>query len=138
MALVPLINNITQEQLGQGVPSWFIKFLGPFNDFLTKVKYALSGNLAYTNNIACQIVKLNFQTDANYISKQTFQNLSFQSTLSTSAFGCSIQQITRTSGGTGFDNVTAPIWNQNGSTINITWIGGLQNSSSYTITLLLK
>lgn len=138
-ALVPLTNSITQEQLGANVPGWFVKFLGPFNDFMTKVKYAMTGHMDYRTNIQCQIQTLTFQTGPNYISKQTFPVLAFTNNLPTNPFAISIAQIANTtSGQPTFDSPSIPIWSQNAGQITINWIGGLQNNSSYSITLLVR
>lgn len=133
MALVPLFNNVTTEQLGGNVPAWFTKYLSVQNDFDTKVKYALSGQIDYTTNIACQIIPLTFTTGADYTAKQTFPNVTFSNKLATNPFKVEICQISRTQNGVGFDNPTLPIWVQSGNTITIKWIGGLQNSCSYSI-----
>jgi len=135
MALVPLFNNVTQEQLGGNVPGWFNKYLNVMNDFCTKVKYALSGQINYTTNIACNIINLTFTTPSDYNENQNFPNVTFTNTLATNPFKVEICEIDRTKGGSGFDSPSIPIWTQSGNTISINWIGGLQDSCTYSITV---
>lgn len=137
MALPPLTNNVTREQLGADTPNWFVKFLIPFNDFMTKTAYALRRNLTFSENIACRVRNLTFSTNDKY-STGVFQPIQFTSDLNTKVFGVTIEQLNRTKGGTGFDSPSNPIWSENSGVITVSYIGGLQNSASYSITLLMK
>ena|SRR5258708_488200 len=57
--LVPSISNLRTEDF-PSEKSWISKLLGPINQFLNSASTALNGNITFSDNIPCQLIKLNF------------------------------------------------------------------------------
>lgn len=138
---LPAISGIRTEDF-PSEQKWIAKLLQPLNQFLLSATNAINGNITYTDNIPCQLIKMNFtyRTTADFpmiIKWNIAQNNSNASlTPPTEVRVCSA-----TENGTAIAIV--PAWNYSNGIINFTYftkltssgVTGLTAGSKYNIIL---
>ncbi len=137
MARLSAVSKIRREDVPES-PAWFGRFLSTINSFFENVVLALNGRLTFEDNIQSQTKTLGFTTSSTYISGNDFPVLKFQTLLPVKAQALLILQIQKDDDITDsiFNGVT-PHWFQTELEINISHISGLEDSTDYTVRLLL-
>lgn len=141
MAQLPNQRRILREDL-KDAPTWVDKLLFPINSFMESVYYALNRNITFNENIACQLRRVSFTTTSSYNSSpqsaDNFPLIQFATSLRTVPMGVIPLQL--------FVNgdVETPLlapynisWYHNNGTLFITYISGLDDSTTYTLQLLV-
>ena len=137
MARLSAVSKIRREDVPEA-PDWFGRFLGTINSFFENVVLALNGRLTFADNIQSQTKVLGFTTSSTYISGDDFPTLKFQTTLPVKAQALLILQIQKA------DDITQLIaggtslkWFEVERQININFVSGLEDSTDYTLRVLL-
>lgn len=118
-------------------PKWMNGILEALNSFLIQVTSGLNKNITFEENIQSQKIEINFTTLSTY-SAGDFNTIKFSKDFRAKGFGLFIAQIQET--GTSPAVIKSPVsiqWEQIESYIYINYISGLDDSTSYTIQLLL-
>lgn len=141
MARLPNQKRILREDIKEA-PNWITRLLTPLNSFMETVYYALNRDITFTENIACQIKEITFNSKSDYSTaspvEDGFLELQFRHSLKTKPKGLLIQQLI-TDGNVQAVHTT-PVtlsWYENNGVVYINYITGLADSTSYTIRLLV-
>jgi hypothetical protein len=81
MAKLPVLKKILREDIKEA-PGWVDRMLLPINSFFDTMFSALSRNLTFSENIACQIKEIEFTYTGSWV------DVTFAKTLKTKASGC--------------------------------------------------
>lgn len=136
MAKLPDIKRILKEDLGNDVPEYIDKIIGPVNSLSESVYQALGKQITFADNITSSIKTLEVTTSAVY--PLAFPKVSTPSGITKRADGVLILQIQNKA------NLYAPIltspflsWLDTGGNIEINHISGLLPSTTYIFKILI-
>lgn len=145
---LPPIRRILAEDFPQTVQvnnnecstSWFQRPQYILNNFMYYIYNLLNGGLTFGNNIAAQIEVLSVTTGSTY-NTGVFTPIKFTKTLTAKAQGLIIVQITNETNAN-YTVITTAVgaldWQDLGNgSIQINFISGLANSSTYNVTFLV-
>lgn len=124
------------------VPEWFQSYISQLNDVLKDLNNGLNKDLTLEENISCQeVVMLRFVTASDYTSG-TFTPLLIPKTIRRRAKHVLITQLYLTNNpgatvGTATNAVTCTDWYDNGTSIVLKMITGLDDSQDYTLNILI-
>ena len=139
MAALPPLRRILPEDI-EGSAGWFQRVPYILNLFMQAMYSALNGNLTFQQNFDAQIQEVSFTTANNYTSNN-FTPITFPLTMGSAPIGMVVSNVvdtTTNSTHTIIYNAPYADWQNLGNgNIQINNISGLQNSRSYTVTLLL-
>lgn len=131
---LPPQKKILREDLKEA-PQWINGVIEPINSFMESVYQAMNHNMTLQENVASQVKEISYTTPASYPSGVA--NVEFQSTLRTKPIGVQILQA--------YDKATyvpapGPVyvpWVEDGGTVIIYPIKGLEASKTYLIRLVI-
>lgn len=141
---LPIQKKILREDVKEA-PPWVDKLLYPINSFFETVFSGLSKNLTFSENIACQIKEIEFNTTGTYDgTAANWVNLKFNKTIKTKAQGVWLLQIID------LGNIGTPLssyrpiegdvcidWMEDNGQIIIGLIRGLAASKTYSVRFLV-
>lgn len=132
---LPNIQKILRQDVAEA-PDWILKIIGPINGFFEEVYSGLNRNITLRENIACNIVDVQFNTSATY--PTIFTALSLPSKLRSVAEGVVILKISEKA-----DNMTLisdPVslqWTPVEGGVRIDMVNGLAVSKTYNMRVLI-
>jgi hypothetical protein len=141
MAKLPTTKKILREDL-KDAPGWIDRLLSPLNSFMDSIYYALDKNITFTENIACTIKKVEFTTLPTYGTGNLtdhWQVQRFTHNLKNKPFGISLEKVEQKSNT--YAVITNPVfidWSEGNGIITLNYVTGLEPSSTYILTLLVK
>lgn len=124
-------------------PGWFSRYLQQFNDMLRALNSGLDKNITLSENISCQEVKSKrFVTPSTYTASNGFTAIAIPKTLDRTATHVLVTHIVNASSpktviGTATTGVTCTDWNDDGQHVNVNFITGLSDSTTYEGTFLI-
>lgn len=133
------LTNISKGDLGADSPSWVNPLIDFMNRFMTKVRDILNGNITFDDNVRAIFDTTSFMTDAAYTGG-TFIPLSFSVTFQPKCVFLISAIDTDEPTTTFLSAVTIPPnWSYDNANNQITvyYITGLQNSTNYSIKVLI-
>ena len=137
MAKLPTLNRILKEDIKEA-PNWIDKVIYPINLFCETIYSALNKNITFQDNIASQIKEVTFKTASTYVSNSDFEVVNFLNSLKTRAMGCQILQITEVTGN--YIPIKEPVsldWTEVNGSINIHFVSGLKDNTTYNLRILV-
>lgn len=135
---LPIYKRISREDL-QEAPDWIGKMLYPINQVFETVYNTLNKNLTFADNF------LSFQKSVQFTTKSTYTagdwdviSVAIPQNFRNKVSGVIILKFspTNTSLITNSDPFSL-IWAENDRTVQLLWVAGLQNSTSYDISILV-
>jgi len=137
MAKLPPIQRLSQEDFTDA-PPWLERLLSPINQFFEQIYTTLNKNLTFGDNISSQIRDLEFKTTANYSSTNEWTVLEFESGLKTKVKGVLLAQIqVKSASYVPIVDSVSLFWREESGSVKITFISGLNDSTSYTTRVLV-
>ena len=139
MANTPPIRRIyTQDVINSDGTIDAERLLYPMNQFLEATSSILDGRIEFDENIATQIKKLSFTTSSTYLSAGTFTAIPFTLSISNKPRGVLLLDVSKKDDATAIIKDPVSIqWSQSNDKININFITGLDDSTSYNITVMV-
>lgn len=136
MAFLPTVKSIRREDIGPDAPDWVDNLLGPLTTFMEAIYSALNKQITFQENIACTIREFQFSTSSTYTTGD-FEVITFPSGLKTKPIGCMILQILNTSNASVIKQAVSLHWEDLSGTITIRYISGLDDSTKYSMRVLV-
>lgn len=123
-------------------PDWINSFFIPLNVALEQVKAALSGGLTIQDNLRQAVVQFDVTTPADYTPDATgaagWTNVSFTLPQRFSAQGVIVVNAYKSAASYSPVNATSVTWRQlTPEQITVFYIGGLEPSTKYTVSVLV-
>lgn len=136
MAELPRVREIKLEDI-QGAPAWALRLIRILNDFMGPVFRALQGTLTFGENIASDVVVQTFKTRSDY-SGGTFDPLLVRHGRAR-VQGVMLMQILEADDPDAVIQSAVSIsWRQlQGGAVSIGYVSGLENSTRYTLRVLV-
>lgn len=136
MAFLPTVKSIRREDIGPEAPDWVDNLLAPLTTFMETIYSAFNKQITFQENIACTIREFQFNTDSTYTSGD-FTAITFPSGLKTRPIGCYVMQILNTTDASVITNAVSLYWEDLSGTIKISYISGLNDSTKYSVRVLV-
>ena len=137
MASLPTIKRVQRTDLGSNVPEWVDSLLSPINQFMEEIYSAFNRNLTIPENVAGQIIDINFKTLSDYSNNKTFTEIRVLSKLKIRTKVLLVGQCTKIGDPSKKHDAIFLTWyDNNDGTISIRYISGLENDSEYNITII--
>lgn len=136
MAFLPTVKSIRREDIGPEAPDWVDNLLGPLTTFMEAIYSALNKQITFQENIACTIREFQFSTSSTHTTGD-FEAITFPSGLKTKPIGCMILQILNTSNASVIKQAVSLHWEDLSGTITIRYISGLDDSTKYSMRVLV-
>lgn len=128
---LPQVQRILREDIPEA-PSWIAKLLSPLNIFIDALYSGLNKNITHDENIDCQFRDLGFTTLSTYTSYD-WDVISFTRTTKNKAKGVILLDIRVDSDYfSPITSATSLSWQEVNGKIQIEYIAGLANSTTYT------
>ncbi len=132
---LPSLKRILKEDV-KGAPGWINPLLDTVNTFMEAVYQALNRNITFSQNVACTVKELDYQTPSSY--PASVDSIEFMSGLKTKASGVMLMQVFDKADYTPPDGPVYVPWVENNGSIVIGTITGLEASKLYMVRLLVS
>jgi hypothetical protein len=133
---LPQLQRILREDIPEA-PSWIAKLLGPLNSFIDSLYNGLNKNITHDENIDCQLRDLAFTTSSTYTSGD-WSTISFKRSTKQKAKGVILLDIRIDQDYfSPITSATSLSWQEVNGNIQIEYIAGLANSTTYTGKVLI-
>lgn len=138
--MLPVFRRFTQQDV-PNAPNWFSNIFTPLNTFCEQTVQTLNKNLTLGTNVQGQKFSVSFTTAHDYKTQHTFTPITLQYTGGGQPTCCMIGSIVRTDGTLITNAVSINSWflniNKNPAIVTINYIAGLENSTRYTINVVV-
>ena len=139
--LLPQFTRISREDLGQGVPNWVDKIIGPINDFMNQCWIAFNNNITIGQNVTGSIQTLTIQTPTDYgAPNYNFPNTVFSWPFTKPVQAVLIAAVRQTSGSNQYVIQHTPVfldWQQlSANQVKINYVSGLLANTQYNVTIM--
>jgi hypothetical protein len=132
---LPNIQKILRQDVAEA-PDWVLKIIGPINGFFEEIYVGLNRNITLRENIACNIVDVQFDTSASYPS--VFTSITIPSKLRTVAEGVLILKISEKAENlTLITTATSLQWSAVEGGVRIDLVAGLAVSKTYNMRVMI-
>jgi len=136
---LPVFRRFSVQDI-PNAPDWVTNITQPLNLFCETTVSALNKNLTVGENVQGQKYTVSFATDAGYTTG-SFPTIGFQYTGGGQPNCCIVGQIVRNDGQPILTAVSVSNWSLNinvaPAQVIVNYIAGLENSTKYTMTLLV-
>lgn len=133
---LPSFKRLSREDMKEA-PDWIQNLIFPLNSFMDTIYAVTSGQLTFGDNMMGQFRNLNFKTLATYTT-HSWTPIVFPNPLNKKVEGIMVVQASKVADN--YQPIYNPVsvdWIQLNSNIQINYIAGLDNSSSYNVRILI-
>jgi hypothetical protein len=129
----PIFKRLTLEDFKDG-PAWLSRLFQTLNDFMLQTAAVLTGNITFGDNIPARSFNITVKTSSTY-STGDFETINITWPYPQRVQAIIVTQVIRENAA--FTGSVGVVQWVNTNPINITYVPGLANSTTYSITFLV-